>query len=154
MPFSDLQGRTLASVDVRHDEIVEDVTGDTADLMGTPIMLAEERTSTMMDEWLPSKGRYAGSCTWTFYELRTVKGSVTIRWFGESNGYYSESVEFAEAPRATPGDRDTWAVAGDRAEAEGLVDGDGLPLLDAQYRAYFALGGQSMARETDHPEQR
>jgi len=72
-------------------EIV-DVYGDPADLVGTPIIVADESSS---DELQP--GQDAGeSFTWTFYNFRTAKGSVSLRWLGESNGYYSERVEFVE----------------------------------------------------------
>lgn len=65
---------------------VEDVCGDFADVIGLPILLAEEREQD--DENASESG------TWTFYELATNKGRVTIRWYGCSNGYYSESVDF------------------------------------------------------------
>lgn len=72
-----------------------DVVGDLADLIGHPILQAEE-VSTDEDPPDITAPDYRESFTWTFYKLATIKGSVTLRWLGTSNGYYSESVEFNE----------------------------------------------------------
>lgn len=47
-------------------------------------------------ETMQEGGTEYGHETWTFYHLSTIKGSVVIRWHGESNGYYSEDVNFYE----------------------------------------------------------
>lgn len=72
---------------------INDIIGDIDDLLNTPILLAEERSSDDPEDFDPTNHE---SYTWTFYELATIKGTVQIRWFGESNGYYSESVTFKE----------------------------------------------------------
>ena len=70
---------------------IEDVVGDVADLLGSPLVLAEEISS----EGEPPPD-CADSFTWTFYRFATAKGTVTVRWLGESSGYYSEDVDMRE----------------------------------------------------------
>lgn len=77
--------------DCCEDVSIDEIVGDMDWLIGTPILVAEERTNS--DNPRNEKDE---SFTWTFYELATIKGSVTIRWYGESNGYYSESVDVME----------------------------------------------------------
>ena len=71
---------------------VENITGDLKDLIGSPLTMAEEVTSKENPEGATKE--YQDSFTWTFYKLATINGYVDIRWYGESNGYYSESVDF------------------------------------------------------------
>jgi hypothetical protein len=75
---------------------VNDIEGDLADLLGSPIVLAEESTSSENPAGMPPPEYQDDSFTWTFYRIATAKGFVVIRWYGESNGYYSEGVDFAQ----------------------------------------------------------
>jgi hypothetical protein len=65
---------------------IDDIVGDLSDLVGSPLLMAEE-----VSEGDKKDGDESG--TWTFYKFATVKGYVTVKWYGSSNGYYSERVD-------------------------------------------------------------
>ena len=69
---------------------IEDVCGDLEDLVNSPMLQADEESNSGEGE---RPYEYCDSWTWTFYKFATIKGSVTLRWLGTSNGYYSESVD-------------------------------------------------------------
>ena len=82
---------------------IEDVCGDINDLLDTPILLAEEVTHHNEIPDGVNVPIYCESFTWTFYKIGTVKDTVTIRWYGGSNGYYSERVNFGKIGEAIDG---------------------------------------------------
>jgi hypothetical protein len=108
--FSSIVGKTFSSIEVRGDDEIlftttdgeryqmlhhqsccenvylAETIGDLQDLVGSPILSAEEVTQDQPDEY--------GDSMWTFYKLAGIKGNVTLRWVGSSNGYYSISVSF------------------------------------------------------------
>jgi hypothetical protein len=71
------------SVDVRT------VTGDLTHIIGSVVTAATETINR-------DTVGYSDSATETTFVLTTEKGSLTIFWVGESNGYYGEEVSFVE----------------------------------------------------------
>lgn len=70
---------------------VEDCEGDLNDLVGSPILRAEESTNEFDS---PPPGQFR-----TFYRFETAKGSVVLRFFDR---FYSNRVDFLTyAPRTT-----------------------------------------------------
>ncbi len=70
---------------------LEETIGEWDDVIGHPIEVVEESSNS------DNPPEHADSFTWTFYTIRTNRGTVTLRWLGQSNGYYSESVDFERA---------------------------------------------------------
>jgi hypothetical protein len=108
--IEDLKNRILCKVDAHDDELVlylsdtnwvrfyhaqdccesvtiEDICGDLQDLVGEPLLEAEQVQGYIGPDTDDE------SYTWTFYKFATRRGAVTVRWYGSSNGYYSESVD-------------------------------------------------------------
>lgn len=76
---------------------LDDIVGDLNDLCNTPILMAYEASNhDEVTEAIKKTDEWIDSVTWTFYHLATIKGYVTLRWVGNSNGYYSEGVSFSK----------------------------------------------------------
>lgn len=71
---------------------LEDFDNDAQSLIGGSIIRIEECISNADDEEFSPLNDYDNSYTWTFYTIITSKGIMKLRWYGTSNGYYSESI--------------------------------------------------------------
>ena len=112
--FSELIGKTITEIEreenflkfitsdgdryvMKHDQeccetvTLEEVIGDLGDLIDSPIVEASKESGHLLPVKEPE---WTDSYTWTFYKIGSQKGFVTLRWYGESNGYYSEGVNF------------------------------------------------------------
>lgn len=81
--------RMYHSQDCCESVYIEDINGDLDSLLFKPILQADEKISTNED----SNSNTDESFTWTFYTLANISSVVDIRWYGSSNGYYSERVD-------------------------------------------------------------
>ena len=80
--------RFYHSQDCCESVYIDDICGDLNDLVGSPLLVAEQVSN------YEAEPKYEGeeSYTWTFYRFATHKGWVNVKWYGSSNGYYSEGV--------------------------------------------------------------
>jgi len=61
------------------DVHIDDISGDLQDLIGSPILIAEECSDTEVEGDIS----YSKVCTWSFCKIATIKGSVSIRWYSK-----------------------------------------------------------------------
>lgn len=82
---------------------LEDMEGDIEWLIGNPILVAEAPSSdddrgSKVETYTRPDGTVSSwtdeSYTWTYYKFATIRGNVDMRFYGSSNGYYSEDVDF------------------------------------------------------------
>jgi hypothetical protein len=66
---------------------IESIVGDISDLIGSAITEAESVSEDYPEAY--------DSGTWTFLKISSEKGGVVIRFLGESNGYYSEKMDYS-----------------------------------------------------------
>ena len=68
---------------------IESIDGDLSDLIGEPLLIAEEAYE---------EGVLGLRGTYSFYKFATIKGYVTIRFLGDGDEFYSEEAELFKLP--------------------------------------------------------
>lgn len=70
---------------------IEDIVGELNNHIGRTINGISIKTNS--DDPAPDDGYDPESYTWTYITIKTTAGYIDLRFFGSSNGYYSESVD-------------------------------------------------------------
>jgi len=123
MQFENMLGKTLLSIEIQEESVnfnatdqtfnschycdccesvrVYDTKGNIEDVIGSPLLeVTEESIKNEDPQDIKTYDQWRDSWTWTTQTLRTTKGSFTIRWFGKSNGYYTEVPYFGIGHRS------------------------------------------------------
>lgn len=72
--------------------LLEDFDTEPEYLINTNIVSIEERIS-RSGEGIKPLNDWDESYTWSFYVIKTSSSTMVLRWYGESNGWYSETVD-------------------------------------------------------------
>ena len=83
--------------DCCEEVFIADGLDDLSKLKGERLIDISTVTEDVSDE--DKKCRKSESATWTFMNVYTDKDTVQLRWYGSSNGYYSEDATFADTTR-------------------------------------------------------
>lgn len=84
------------SQDCCESVFIHDIWGKLDSLIGSPLITASEETSPEWPAGVEIPEYQPESYTWTIYRFAVEGHCVRIRWLGESNGWYSESVDIEE----------------------------------------------------------
>lgn len=80
--------------DCCEEVFVHDIAGELSDLIGAPLLMAEMVHSKSKTPGGREKPNTDETFAWTFYKFATIKGYVTICWYGSTSSSYSIKVEF------------------------------------------------------------